>query len=308
MPAFPWLEDAIIQALSGRENTPSPCARNLLADSAAIVKERTMGTLSQRPLALVTGASSGIGFELARQFASNGYDLVICAESSSIHEAARALENEGGRVHSVQVDLRSYEGVEKVYAEACAMGRAVDAVAINAGVGVGGEFVGETRLEDELAMIQLNVVSTVHLAKRVAQDMVARGSGRILITASVAGTMPTPLEAVYGATKAFDLSFAASLRHELKDTGLSVTALLPGPTDTEFFERAGLEDTNVAEDAKKNDPADVAKQGFEALMAGKDRVYGATSLATKLQGMAARFMPESAKAAMHQKLAEPKSK
>lgn len=153
-------------------------------------------------------------------------------------------------------------------------------------------------------MIQLNVVSTVHLAKLVARDMVARGEGRILITGSVAGMMPTPLSAVYGATKAFDLSFAASLRHELTDTGVSVTALVPGPTDTDFFDRAGMGDTKAAENAEKNDPADVARQGFEALMAGKDRVFAASSLATKLQGMAARFVPEALKAEQHRKMAQ----
>jgi short-subunit dehydrogenase len=263
-----------------------------------------MATLQQRPLAVVTGASSGIGYELARQFAQHGYDLVVCAEDIGIDAAARAFESDGARVHAVKVDLRTYEGVEEFYEEIQSRGLPVSAVAINAGVGVGGDFARETDLRDELAMIQLNVVSTVHLAKLLARDMVERGEGRILITASVAGTMPTPLSAVYGATKAFDLSFAASLRHELKDTGVSVTALLPGPTDTDFFERAGMDDTKSAEKALKNDPADVARQGFDALMAGKDRVYAATSLGTKLQGMAARFVPESVKAEQHRKMSE----
>jgi short-subunit dehydrogenase len=257
-----------------------------------------------RPLAAVSGASSGIGYALAREFAQHGYDLVICGEDQRIDEAARALEQEGGRVVPVQADLSIYDGVETFYAQIREAGAPLEAIAINAGVGVGGDFTRETDLAEELRMINLNVVSTVHLAKRACRDMVARGQGKILITASVAGTMPTPLEAVYGATKAFDLSFAASLRNELEGTGVSVTALLPGPTDTEFFERAGLADTKVADESKKNDPADVAKQGFEALMAGKDRVNGATSVATKLQGMAARFMPESVKAGLHRKMAE----
>jgi short-subunit dehydrogenase len=208
----------------------------------------------------------------------------------------------------VQVDLRHYDGVETLYTEIKRQGRPLDAIAINAGVGVGGDFATETRLDEELALIQLNVTSVVHLAKRVAWDMVERGSGKILITASVAANMPSPLEAVYGATKAFDLSFAASLRKELENTGVTVTALLPGPTDTEFFERAGLADTKAAEEATENDPADVARQGFDALMAGKDRVYGATKLSTKLQGIAARFVPESVKAEQHRKLTEPGSR
>lgn len=262
----------------------------------------------QRPLAVVTGASSGIGYELARQFAQHDYDLVMCAEDAEIHSAARSLAADGVRVYPVQIDLRTYEGVERFYQEIQSTGLPVSAIALNAGVGVSGDFTRETDLRDELAMIDLNVVSTVHLAKLVARDMVARGEGKILVTSSVAGAMPTPLSAVYGATKAFELSFAASLRHELKDTGVSVTALLPGPTDTEFFERAGMDDTKAAEKAEKNAPADVAKQAFEALMAGKDRVVAATSFATKLQGMTARFVPESVKAEQHRKMAEPGSR
>ncbi|HEY8076029.1 MAG TPA: SDR family NAD(P)-dependent oxidoreductase [Labilithrix sp.] len=254
----------------------------------------------------MTGASSGIGLELAKCFAQNGFDLVICAEDERINACAREIEQLGAKVKPVQADLATWDGVEQLWNEARAIGP-IEACALNAGVGVGGEFVGETSLRDELRLIELNVVSVVHLAKLVAKDMVARKRGRILVTASIAGAMPTPLEAVYGASKAFDLSFAASLRHELKDTGVTVTALTPGPTDTEFFERAGLSDTKVAEEAKKNHPADVAKQGFEALMKGEDRVVGATTLKTKLEGAAARFMPESTKAAMHEKQSKPGS-
>jgi len=172
---------------------------------------------------------------------------------------------------------------------------------------VGGDFTRETELEDELKMIQLNVTSTVHLAKYVLPAMVARGQGRVLFTSSIAGTMPTPLEAVYGATKAFVLSFAQSLRHELKETGVTITALQPGPTDTEFFERADMENTEVGSTGKyQNDPAEVARQGYEALMAGKDHIY-ASSLKTKVQGELGKFVPESVKAEQHRKMAEPKS-
>jgi short-subunit dehydrogenase len=261
-----------------------------------------------RPLAAVTGASSGIGYELARQFAQNGYDLVVGAEDAGIHVAAAAFEGDGATVYPVRVDLRQYEDVERFYEQIISSGRPLEAIAINAGVGVFGDFARETDLREELGMIQLNVVSTVHLAKLAAADMVKRGRGRILITASVAGTMPTPLEAVYGATKAFDLSFAASLRHELKDFGVSVTAVLPGPTATDFFDRAGASDTKAAELAEKNSPADVAKQAFDALLAGKDRVYAASSIGTKLQGMTSRFVPEGLKAAMHYRMAEPGSR
>ena len=261
-----------------------------------------MGTmLPRRPLAIVTGASSGIGYELAKQFATNGFDLVVCADHEDIHTAAMDFARFTHRVHAVQVDLGEYDGVETLYAAAQHVGP-VDALAVNAGFGIGGDFARETALRDELRMIQLNVVSTVHLTKRVVKDMVTRGRGRILITASIAGAMPAPLQAVYDATKAFDLSFAASLRHELRDTGVSITAMVPGPTDTHFFHRAGLDDTKVAEE--KNHPADVAKQGFEALMAGKDRVFAATSLGTKLQAAAERFVPEAFKAERHRKMSE----
>jgi len=223
-------------------------------------------------------------------------------------EAARELQAaDGAQVDAIPVDLSSYDGVEELYEQICARGRPVDAIAINAGVGVGGEFAGETSLEDEIRLIHLNVESTVHLAKRVLPDMVARHTGRVLFTSSVAGIMPTPLEAVYGASKAFVLEFSASLHHELKGSGVSVTALMPGPTDTDFFRRAGLEDTKVAEKAKQNDPADVARMGFEALMSGDERIV-AGNLEVKAQGVAARFVPEGAKAAMHQAMAEKKTK
>ena len=266
-----------------------------------------MASSSSRPLAVVTGASSGIGHELARQFAEHGYDLLIAAEDSGIADAGRTFEGLGARVQPVVADLATYDGVEKLYEAIKEAGRPVDAIAINAGVGVGGSFVEDTKLDDELNLIQLNVTSTVHLAKRVLPDMAARGKGHVLFTASVAGTMPTPLEAVYGASKAFVLSFAESMRYELQDKGVSVTALLPGPTDTNFFHRAGMDDTQVGSEGKEeNDPADVARQGFEALMAGKERVVAA-SLKTKAQQIAGNVLPDSAKAAWHKSMAEPGS-
>jgi len=257
--------------------------------------------------AVVTGASSGIGYELARVFANNGYDLLVTSEEPKIKYARSDFADFGVDVNSVQADLTTYEGVEELWNEVLATGRPVDAIAINAGVGVGGDFARETDLEDELKLIQLNVTSTVHLAKRVLKQMVERGSGRVLITSSIAGTMPTPLEAVYGASKAFGLSFAQSLRAELKDTGVSVTALQPGPTNTNFFHRAGLDNTKVGSEGKfTNDPADVAKQGYDALMKGEDHIY-ASSLKTKVQGELGKFIPESVKAEMHRKQAEPKT-
>lgn len=257
-----------------------------------------------RLFAVVTGASSGIGFELAKVFAKNGYDLVIAAEDDRLEHAARDLSDMTG-VQAVQADLAEYEGVQKLWSAVEASERKVDAVAINAGIGVGGRF-AETDLEEELNLIQLNVTSTVHLAKLAVRHMLANGEGRILITSSVAAEMPGPLEAVYAASKAFDLSFAKALNYELKDNGITVTALQPGPTDTDFFRRAHMKDTKLGSEGKyTNDPAEVAEQGFEALMNGKDHVF-ASSFKTKAQGELSKFMPESVKAAMHEKQAEPK--
>ncbi|MBV9483370.1 MAG: SDR family NAD(P)-dependent oxidoreductase [Acidobacteria bacterium] len=263
--------------------------------------------VNDRGLAVVTGASSGIGYNLARVFAEHGFDLLVTSGSERIDNAAPDFSALGVEVRSVKVDLSTFEGVEQLWAEIGSSGRPVDAIAINAGVGVGGDFVRETKLEDELKLIQLNVTSTVHLAKRVLPDMVARGAGRVLFTSSIAGTMPTPLEAVYGASKAFVLSFAQSLRNELKDSGVTVTALQPGPTNTEFFHRAGLDNSKVGSEEKyTNDPYEVARQGYKALMEGKDHIF-ASSLKTKLQGELGKFIPESVKAEQHRKMAEPKS-
>jgi len=258
----------------------------------------------KRQLAVVTGASTGIGFCLAQEFATHGFDVVMAADENRIQESARQIESLGAKVYPVQVDLSRQDEVEKLWSEVEATGRSVDAIAINAGIGTAGEFADETDLQTELKIIDLNVRSTVHLAKLAARQMKARGAGRILITASIAGTMPTPQMAVYGASKAFDLEFAQSLRYELKDTGVTVTALKPGATDTEFFRRAKMEDTKVGSKGKEsNDPADVAKQGFEALMAGEQEVF-AESMSTKAAGVMGRFMPDSVKASQHEKMAK----
>ncbi len=253
----------------------------------------------------MTGASSGIGLELAKQFAQHGFDLLVTAEGPDIQQAARSFEGLGARVETAQADLASYDGVESLYRAIQGVGRPVDAIAINAGVGVGGDFARQTALEDELNLINLNVVSTVHLAKRVVPDMVARGQGRVLFTSSIAALMPGAFEAVYAASKSFVQSFAEALRNELKDTGVTVTALQPGPTETNFFHRAGMDDTKVGQ-SSKDDPADVAKQGFEALMAGKDQVL-AGSIKTKLQGAVAKVAPATLNAEQHRSMAEPGS-
>ena len=263
-----------------------------------------MNGTSTRPLAVVTGASSGIGLELAKQFAEHGFDLLIAAEDDGIIAARDTIDWDGALVEAVQVDLATREGVDTLYERIRSLGRTVDAIAINAGVGVAGPFV-DTDLDADLRMIYLNAAGAVQLAKHVVRDMVVSGHGRILFTASIAADMPGPYYATYAASKAFVLSFAEALRYELKDSGITVTALQPGATDTNFFQRAGMEDTRAGT-GTKDDPADVARDGFKALMDGKDKVI-AGSFRNWMQDAMAQVMPETVKAAAHARLTEPGS-
>ncbi|MFJ5135993.1 SDR family NAD(P)-dependent oxidoreductase [Streptomyces sp. NPDC088707] len=256
------------------------------------------------PLAVVTGASSGIGYELARQFAKHGFDLIIAAEDDALASAASTLTTHGTGVQAVQTDLGTREGVEELHRSVVATRRPVAAAALNAGIGKGGPFL-ENDLADELEIIDLNVTSTVHLAKLLLPGMVEAGEGRMLVTSSIASTMPGSFQAVYNASKSFLQSFAQALQNELKDTGVTVTSLMPGPTETEFFERADMLDTKVGR-ADKDDPAQVAAQGFEAMMAGRDKVV-AGSWKTKAQGLANRVLPDSLKAQAHRGMARPGS-
>jgi short-subunit dehydrogenase len=209
-------------------------------------------------------------------------------------------------VEAVKVDLATADGVERLCAHIRAHGSQLEAVALNAGIGMGGDFATQTDLDQELKLVDLNVRSTVHLAKRVIGDMVERGNGKVLFTSSIASTMPGTYQAVYNASKSFVQSFALALRAELKDTGVTITSLMPGPTETEFFERADMMDTKIGASDSKDDPADVARDGFEALMAGKERVVS-HSLSTKAQGHGSRLMPDRVKAKLHEKMAEPGS-
>jgi short-subunit dehydrogenase len=257
-----------------------------------------------RELALVTGASSGIGLELARQFAEHGYDLIVSAEDDELAAAEAGLAATGATVRAVKADLSTYDGVERLLAAVAEGGRPLDAAALNAGIGVNGDFTRDIPLEDDLRLIAVNVTAVVHLAKRVLAGMVERGAGKVLITSSVAATMPGPYYATYAASKAFLQSFAQAVRFELKDAGVTVTALQPGPTDTEFFERAGMEDTEAGE-GKKDDPAEVAKDGFEALLAGKDHVI-AGSARNRAQVAGSKFLPEQARATLHAAQTKPR--
>lgn len=263
-----------------------------------------MSSPPARPLALVTGASSGIGFELARQFALNGFDLVINAEDHDrLEEAAIRLRVDGADVRTVQADLREDDAVRRLYSEVSA-GRMIDVAALNAGVGRGGRFV-DIDLAHDLEIIDLNIRSTVALAKLLLRDMVTRNSGRILITSSIASTMPGTYQATYNASKSFLQAFAEAVAEEVEDTDVVVTSLMPGPTETDFFRRADMLDTRVGS-AKKDDPAQVAHQAFDAVMAGKRRVVGG-SLKTKVSEAANKVLPDQVKAAIHKNMAEPGS-
>jgi short-subunit dehydrogenase len=248
----------------------------------------------ERSIALVTGASGGIGFELARQFAEHGYDLVIAAEDEGIHQAAERLSRLGAHVTPVQVDLRTDTGVDGLYETATRDGRHLDAAALNAGVGRGGRFV-DTDLADDFDIVDLNVRSTMHLAKLVLRDMVALDNGgKVLLTSSIAATMPGSHQPVYNASKSFIQSLTEAIRDELRDTSVTVTALMPGPTDTNFFTRAKMAGTRV-DQMQKDDPTAVARQGFEALMRGKQKVV-AESFTSKLMGAVNRVTPDALKA------------
>jgi short-subunit dehydrogenase len=248
----------------------------------------TQETQEAPGLALVTGASSGIGRSLARQLAERGYDVVITAEDDELHAAAADLRTTGREVVAVQADLRTPEGVEDLYRQASGQGRPLTVVALNAGVGVGGRFV-DTSLADHLDLVDL--------AKLVVDDMVQRGEGKILVTASIASTGPGPYHSTYAASKAFVHSFAEGIRHELQDTGVSVTSLMPGPTDTEFFERADMEDTKIGQ-GPKDDPEDVARDGIDALLAGKPSVVAGSVKNTVMANVATHLPDRVASAAM----------
>ena len=271
-------------------------------DSRQPADEPTDG--AARPLALVTGASTGIGRALAQQFADHGFDLVIAAEDDAIWSAADALRGSGAAVSVEQVDLATAEGVTALHAAARKAGT-VAAAALNAGIGVSGSFT-ETDLDSDLRLVDLNCRSTVHLAKLLARDMVRTGAGRLLFTSSIAAKAPGPYHATYAASKAFVHSFAEAIRVELAGTGVTVTSLMPGPTETDFFERADMLDTKLGAKDGKDDPDDVARDGYEALMAGKDHVV-AGSRSNAVQASAASAMPDSWAASAMSRMTEPGS-
>jgi len=258
---------------------------------------------ASRQFAIVTGASTGIGLELARCCAQNNFDLLIAADEPQIETAAVSLRNLGAAVEAVEADLSTLEGVDMLYDASKRIGRPVDALLANAGRGLGHAFLdqdfGQIR-----HVVDTNVTGTVYLIHRIGNDMRRRNAGRILITGSIAGFIPGSFQAVYNGTKAFLDSFSFAIREELRDAEVSVTCLMPGATETEFFRRADMLDTKVGT-AEKDDAAMVAKTGFDAMMRGDGDIVA--GLKNKMQSAAANITPAGVLARQHRKMAEPGS-
>ena len=257
--------------------------------------------IEARPFAVVTGASTGIGYELAKICAENGYDLLIVADEPEIHDAGVRLRTIGTTVTAVEADLATSAGVTKLYA--ATEGRAVSALLANAGRGLGGAFLDQDFAEVR-RVIDTNVTGTVDLIQRIGRDMRARRQGRILITGSIAGLLPGTYQAVYNGTKSFLDSFSFALRAELKDSGVTVTCLMPGATETQFFERADMLDTKVGTE-KKQPANEVARIGFEAMQRGDGDVVAGWN--NKLQAAISHFLPNEMLAEQHRKMAKPGS-
>ena len=252
--------------------------------------------------AIVTGASTGIGYHLAACAARDGYDLLIVADEPAIHTAASKLSVEGAQVQAVEADLSTLEGVDTLLA--AADGRAIDVLCANAGNSKGGAFLDQS-VEDWRRSVGTNVTGTVYLLQRVLSAMVRRGEGKVLVTGSIVGFIPGPFNAIYNATKAFIDNFTEALRNELKDEkGVTLTTLMPGATETEFFARADMLDTHVGQ-SKKDDPAKVARKGWDAMKAGEGHIT--TGLKNKLQVAGAGVVPQSVLAEAHRQIAEPGS-
>lgn len=253
--------------------------------------------------AIITGASTGIGFELATLAAQDGYDILVVADEALINDAARDFEQFGTSVQAVEADLSTIEGVDKLLA--AANGRRIDVLCANAGRGLGHGFLDQ-KVEDWRHVVDTNITGTAYLLQRVLPDMVARNDGKVLVVGSIAGYIPGAFQAVYNGTKAFIDSFTEALRNELKDAdGVTISTLMPGPVDTEFFARGDLLDMQVGSDPNKRSAEDVAKDGWKALMSGKPSVFSGWT--TKIQGVLANVVPGSVLAEQHRKMAEPGS-
>ncbi len=257
-----------------------------------------------RPLAIVTGGSAGIGLEIARLLVLDGYDLLISGSSDRVFDAATELRALGADVTPVKSDLATADGTDAVWKAAVGTGRKVDVAVINAGIAIGGAF-RDIPLEEHLRLISINVISPVRLAYSVIPHMVANGGGRILLVSSLSATTPTPYETVYGPSKAFLTSFGHSVREELRDTGVQITILHPGATATNFHERAGMGSTVFGDNSWKNSPAEVARQGYEAMKRGETSVVGGDA-ETQQAARDLRSLPEEEKARRQAEMARPK--
>ena len=252
--------------------------------------------------AIVTGASSGIGRALAKLAAADGYELLIVADTP-IAEAEAELRAGGATVTSLEQDLSTFDGVDRLIE--AAGGREVDLLCANAGHGLGRDFLGQGPAEWR-HVIDTNVTGTVYLLQQVLKRMVARDSGKVLVTGSIAGFIPGSFNAVYNGTKAFVDNFTDAIRNEIKDSkGVTLTTLMPGPVETAFFERGDMMDTSVGVDDHKSDPADVAKDGYDALMSGKASIV--SGFKNKVQQAMANVTPAAVLAEQHRKMAEPGS-
>ncbi len=251
--------------------------------------------------AIVTGASTGIGFELATIAAKNGYDLLVVADEPLIEAAAQDFRQFGTDVQALEADLSTFDGVDQLLS--AAGGRQIDLVCANAGRGLGEAFLDQD-IAEWRKVIDTNVVGTSYLLQKVLRDMVARNDGKVLVTGSIAGYIPGAFQAVYNGTKSYVDSFVAAIQNEIKDAdGVTLTNLMPGPVETEFFDRAHMLDTSVGADPKKSDPADVAKDGWDALMDGKAAVVSGWK--NKIQSAVANITPNAVLAEQHRKMAEP---
>jgi short-subunit dehydrogenase len=254
---------------------------------------------SARPLALVTGASNGIGHELAKICGERGYNLVIAADEPEIQTAAQALRGTGATIDAVEADLATTAGVDALLEKTA--GRPISVLVANAGRGLGRAFLDQDWPEVR-RVIDTNVTGTLYLVQKVGRAMRDRRDGKILIVGSIAGFMPGTFQAVYNGTKALLDSFSFALRAELAGSGVSVTCLMPGATETEFFERADMMDTKVGTE-KKQPPAEVARIGFDAMMRGDSDVVAGWQ--NKLRAAMAHIMPSGTLAEMHKKEAGP---
>ena len=254
-----------------------------------------------RTFAVVTGASSGIGYELALCCARRGFDLLVAADQPRIYEVAEAFRAYDVAVDAVEADLSTVEGVERLYSATAE--RCVDLLFANAGHGLGGAFLDQDFFRAR-HVIDTNITGTIYLIQRIGRDMRARGHGRILITGSIAGYAPGAYSAVYNGSKAFIDSFSYALRAELRDSGVTVTCLMPGATETEFFRRADMADTEIGR-SQKDSPADVARIGFDAMMRGDGDIVSGWK--NKVISTVANLVPSAVLAEQYGKLAEPGS-